>query len=75
MEKSPFPIGASFINQTNLFLEFWERVITWSFLPIYSQLCPLVSEKKIFNEFIYIIMGKNSPNTMGASFIDKASLL
>ena len=30
-------------------------------MPIYSQICPLVSEEKIFKELICIIIGKTAP--------------
>ena len=30
-------------------------------MPIYSQICPLVSKEKIFKELICIIIGKTSP--------------
>ena len=45
-------------------------------MPIYSQICPLVTEEKIFKELI-ISMNynrKNSTTPMEASFIDGASL-
>ena len=43
-------------------------------MPIYSQMCPLVSEEKIFKELLCIIIGKTVTAPMGASFIDQASL-
>ena len=42
-------------------------ITRWSFILIYSQICPLVSEEKIFKDTHY--NKKNSPTPMGASFI------
>ena len=71
----PFPIGASFINQTSLF---FGTLIKGDHMIISANLQSTLSISFWEEDFQRINMhynGKNSPTPMGASFINRASLL
>ena len=74
-KTAPPRMGAPFIYGASLYLSnFGRGSLDESFMPIYSQICPLVSEEKIFKELICIIIGKKAPPPLGAPFIDGAGL-
>ena len=44
-------------------------ITRWSFILIYSQICPLVSEEKIFKELICIIIEKKRYSQGGLIYL------
>ena len=67
--NSPAYVGFLFIYGASMFYQFWYRVTRWSFMTIYSQICRLISEEKIFKELICIIMGKTAPPPCGSHLL------
>ena len=51
-KNNPAPVGASLTEE--VLANLW-RVTRWSLMLIYSQICPLVSEKKIFKVFAFCL--------------------
>ena len=51
--------------------ESWWRVTKGTFLPSYTEICPVVSDKKIFKLF-YIDIWENKPRPLVAMFFEES---
>ena len=56
-ENKPRPLAAIFFNELSWLEQSWLRVSKGTFLPSYTEISPVVSDKKIFKIFCIEIRG------------------
>ena len=59
-KNSPTPVGA-YLMKHICFTSFGTRLLDDHFMPVYTKICLVVSEKKIFKELISILIRKTAP--------------
>ena len=64
-----------FFDESRLLEQSWYRVTMETFLPCCNEICPVVSDKKIFFKFSIKIYRENKPHPLAAMFFDKSKWL
>ena len=60
-ENKPRPLAAMFFDESKWLEQSWYRITKGTFLQNYMEIGPVVSDKMIFQVFLYRYIGKISP--------------